>query len=138
MYALSRLDQIMDEVFDKTVVTDNYQTSIFRTTDMFRLPIDIADDGKNYIVYAELAGAGPEDVNISVDGNRLTISYNKKKNDNENNTTVIGERKFGKFSRSIILHEAVDKAKISASMKNGLLTVTLPKDRTEISIHIEQ
>jgi HSP20 family protein len=104
--------------------------------------IDIEEDNENFIVKAELPGLKREDVKISVRGNLLTISGERKQEEETKNKTYHRvERSYGKFSRTISLPSEVDMNKIKAVYKDGVLIITLPKPETlkpkEIEVEIK-
>ncbi|MCX7994513.1 MAG: Hsp20/alpha crystallin family protein [candidate division WOR-3 bacterium] len=104
--------------------------------------IDIEEDNENFIVSAELPGLKKEDVKISVRGNLLTISGERKHEaETKNKTYHRVERMYGKFSRTITLPSDVDVNKIKAIYKDGVLHITLPKPETmkpkEIEVEIK-
>ncbi|MDE2488594.1 MAG: Hsp20/alpha crystallin family protein [Alphaproteobacteria bacterium] len=90
--------------------------------------MDVADTGEGFEVSVELPGMKREDVKISIDGDMLTVSGEKKaeKETKENNYRVV-ERTYGEFSRSIYLPRSVDASKITAVMSDGVLKITAPK-----------
>ncbi len=90
--------------------------------------VDIEEDNESFIVKAELPGLKKEDVKISVRGNLLTISGERKKEEETKNKTYHRvERLYGKFSRTISLPSEVDINKIKAVYKDGVLHINLPK-----------
>jgi HSP20 family protein len=90
--------------------------------------IDIANQENEYVVKVEVPGCKAEDIEISVNGNMLTISGEKK---GEKEVKEKGyyhvERSFGSFRRDLSLAGDVDTSKIEAECKEGVLTVRLPK-----------
>lgn len=90
--------------------------------------IDIADHDNEYLVKAEVPGCKAEDINITVNGNLLSISGEKKQ---EKEVKEKGyyhvERSFGSFRRDLNLAGDVDTNRIEAECKEGILTVKLPK-----------
>lgn len=91
-------------------------------------PVDIIENAEGYQVRAELAGVDPNDVDVSLTGDVLTIRGHKhveEKREQENWTTR--ERIWGKFERSFTLPSAVNAENIVAETKNGVLTVHIPK-----------
>jgi len=90
--------------------------------------MDVVDNKDGLEVSVELPGMAREDVKISVDGDMLTISGEKKaeKETKEKNYRLV-ERTYGEFSRSIYLPRSVDASKITANMTNGVLKITAPK-----------
>ena len=76
----------------------------------------------------QVPGLKPEDIQISVQGNLLTISGEKKKSVEEKKESHHHvERRYGTFRREITLSSAVDPEKIQAEYHEGVLTVTMPK-----------
>jgi len=102
-----------------------------RTTglDVVRQPlVDLVDTGKEYQVKAELPGINKEDLNIEVSENGIEISAESKEEKKEERKGYIRrERRYASFYRSIPLPEDVVPDKASAELKEGVLSVTLPK-----------
>lgn len=88
---------------------------------------DIVDKGSQYVLEAELPGFTKEDINIDIDGDRLTISaqHNEEREDKKENF-VRRERSYGSFSRSFDISNIQPDA-ITAEYKNGVLFLNLPK-----------
>lgn len=97
------------------------------TDDAFRPAVDIYEDKDGVHVKADLAGVKPEDLNVDVDNNVLTIKGERKleTTDDKNGYHRV-ERRYGSFTRSFALTDAVDPEKIEADYKDGVLTVLLP------------
>lgn len=100
--------------------------------------IDIADQEDAFIVNAEVPGCKAEDIDISVHGNTLTITGEKKqtKEDKEKGFYHI-ERSYGSFRREFNLGSAVDPEQIEAECKNGILTIKLPKTEKTKAVKIK-
>lgn len=86
--------------------------------------VDVTEDAQAYRVALELPGVKAADVKVEVDGNRLTVSGEKKL---EVDTPTRSERRYGSFSRVFTLPETVDTSGIDARSQDGVLTITLPK-----------
>ena len=81
-----------------------------------------------YTLRTELPGVELADVELTVDDERLTLSGEKRSSREEKGEGYLfSEIRYGKFSRSFRLPADADASKINASMKDGVLTVTLPK-----------
>lgn len=95
----------------------------------FTPKVDIIDDNQNIIVKAELPGIGKEDINVSVNDDRmLTIKGNKRRDDRfAESTFVRSERVYSEFNRSFMLPDTADISKINAKFDNGVLVLTIPK-----------
>lgn len=90
--------------------------------------VDIREDEDKFVLEAELAGLTEKDIDINVENHMLTLSSSKEeKKEEEKKGYVLKERKNASFSRSFMLPENVDVDKINAEMKNGILTVDIPK-----------
>ena len=104
--------------------------------------VDISETDKQVIVKAELPGIAREDIDISLDDNYLIIKGEKKEEKKETDKHYHRvERTFGSFYRSLVLPTAVEKDKIDATYKDGILTVVLPKSAeaakkiTHVKVH---
>lgn len=89
--------------------------------------VDVQDNKTEYLIEAELPGAKKEDINISLNDGRLSISFNKDEAIEEKDKNYIHrERRYTSMSRNIMLGDA-DSAGIKAKLDNGVLCVTVPK-----------
>jgi HSP20 family protein len=92
------------------------------------LAVDVTSDENNIIVRAPLPGFMAEHVDISVQGNILTISAESKSEQEEKRENRhIQEIRYGKYMRTIMLPDEVVTDAPDASLKDGILTVKLPK-----------
>jgi len=104
--------------------------------------LDLAETDNELVVKAELPGMDPKDIDISLSDGMLTIKGEKKQEKEEKKSDYhFIERSYGSFTRSIQLPRQVEREKISASYKNGLLRITLPKSeeakKKEVKIKVE-
>ena len=98
----------------------------------FSLALDVAEDDQEYIVKASLPGVAPEDIEITLSDNTLTISGKMtQEEESEGKNYHLRERRFGSFARSISLPATVDADKVEAVNENGVLTLHLPKVEEE-------
>ncbi len=92
------------------------------------LDMDMYQTDDDVVIEASIPGVNPEEINISIAGEVLTIKGEVKQvNESENLDYHIRERRFGTFSRSITLPVHVIAEKANADFKNGILKLTLPK-----------
>jgi HSP20 family protein len=90
--------------------------------------VDVRETDAEYLMEVELPGLTEKDVEVKLDNTLLTISSNKdEKREEKKNGYVLRERKSAQFSRSFVLPEGVDREKIAAEFKNGVLQLTFPK-----------
>ena len=96
-------------------------------TQMIRM--DVKENEKDYTVHAELPGVRKEDVQVTIEGNTLSVSAETKKTSEEKDGDKLlrRERYFGKVYRGISLGQEVDEAGASARFENGVLELVLPK-----------
>jgi HSP20 family protein len=90
--------------------------------------IDIAEKDDKFLVKAEVPGCKADDIDISVHGNMLTISGEKKQEEESREKGCYHvERSYGSFRRDLNLPSDIDPDKVEAVCKDGILTLTLPK-----------
>jgi len=98
-----------------------------RQSQLFRSPaLDLYQNNDDVIALVELPGMRKEDIEISLHDGTLTIS-GERKSETPDGAAERTERYVGKFRRSITLPARVDASKVSATYRDGILTVTLPK-----------
>jgi HSP20 family protein len=122
---LSTMKRDLDRLFDR-----------FWEGDFSQLPamgdwapaLDVSETKDAVMVKAEVPGMEAKDIELSLDGDILTLKSEKKQEKEEKEEQYYRvERSYGAFARTFRLPASVDGSKVSASFKNGLLTVTLPK-----------
>ena len=93
-----------------------------------RMKIDVTKADDTYSVKADIPGVKKEDIQVSVDGNEVTISGEVKKETEEKKGEEVlrSERYYGKISRSFTLPHELDEARVVAKYADGVLKVTLP------------
>jgi HSP20 family protein len=90
--------------------------------------MDVVDTKEGLEISVELPGLSRSDVKIAVDEEMLTISGEKRTDKGSKSRNYRSfERSYGEFSRSIYLPHSIDRAKITAAMTDGVLTVKAPK-----------
>lgn len=90
--------------------------------------LDISETDKSVEVKLDLPGIKPKEIEIQLNGNVLTVSGERKEEQEEKGKTYHRvERRSGSFSRSITLPCAVQEDEVAAEYRDGVLTVTLPK-----------
>ena len=88
--------------------------------------IDVVTEDGDLVIRAELPGVKQEDVDITLQDNVLTVSGERKaEQEEERGGYYVRERRYGSFSRSLTVPEGVDESKIHARYENGVLEVTV-------------
>ncbi len=109
---------------------DQFEKQLFGNfmSDFAPMKTDIVDKGDHYLVQAELPGFDKDDIEMSVDHNRLTIkAEHQTESEDKKENYIRKERSFGSYCRSFDI-ENIKADEIAASYKDGVLNVTLPKD----------
>lgn len=103
-----------------------------------QLTIDVYQTDNDIVIKSTIAGVKPEDLDVSINNDMLTIR-GERKNDEQvmEENYYYQECYWGSFSRSVILPIDVMADKIEASMKNGILTVRMPKAESNKSKKIQ-
>jgi len=104
-----------------------------------QLSVDVFQDKNNVIIKSTIAGVEPEDIDISFENDMITIRGKRSKVRTINEEDYFYQECYwGGFSRSIILPIEIQSDKINASIRNGVLTIKLPKaKKKDIGIKVE-
>jgi len=92
--------------------------------------VDITDKGNAISVIADIPGLSKDDIEVMIEKNMLTICGEKKEERKEEDTEhrhILTERKFGSFRRTIALPGGILTNEINAEFKDGVLSITIPK-----------
>lgn len=104
--------------------------------------MDVYDDEKNFYIKADVAGIDENNLDVTINGNVLTLSGNKvEERRDEGKNYIFSERRAGSFSRSITLPAGFKQKEVKGELKNGVLTITIEKEapvkteKIKIDIH---
>jgi HSP20 family protein len=119
MSLLEDFDRLFENVFSGVPTFPNSNTPV----------VDVREEKDRYVLEAELPGMSEKDVDVHVEDNMLTIKSAKEEEKEEKNEEgyLVRERRSRSFSRSFVLPRDVDRDKVEARFKNGLLTLSMPK-----------
>jgi HSP20 family protein len=94
----------------------------------WRLALDVSENEDAFMVEAAMPGINPDDLDITLEDNILTIQgETKAERDVEESRYHLRERRFGRFSRSLQLPTAINADEVEAEYTNGVLILTIPK-----------
>lgn len=94
----------------------------------FAPSLEVSDEGKALKITAELPGMSKDDVKLQLDDGTLTISGEKKhQEENQQEEVYRTERYYGSFQRTVPLPDELDQEHAEAEFKNGVLTIVIPK-----------
>jgi HSP20 family protein len=106
--------------------------AMFQEADSLELKLDVSENDKQYHIRVDIPGVKKEDIKVDVDGNRVCISAEVKrdKEEKKGDSVVFSERYEGKVYRSFTLDSPVDESTAQAAYRDGVLELTLPKKAT--------
>ncbi len=116
----------MDRLFDNFFAP--FASSEWETPTQWGLAVDVSENDDAYVVKASVPGVNPDDIEVTLTDNVLTISGASKGDiETEGEKYHVRERRYGHFSRTLTLPTAPKADAIEAIHTNGVLTLTLPK-----------
>jgi HSP20 family protein len=116
------MDRLFEESFLRPDLFGGGETAVSA------LPLDMYETESDVVVKASVPGVKPEDIEVTVTGDLLTIKGEfKTEEKTEKRSFLRQERRYGSFCRQLGLPAGVDSNKAAASFENGILTLTLPK-----------
>ena len=116
-------EQLMDEFWRDW--PGRFETD---TVALLRPAMDVIENDTSITVRVDLPGLSPDNVNVELQNDMLTISGEMGDTiEKENDRYHYRERRRGSFRRSLRLPQTLDTSKVDASFENGVLTVVLPK-----------
>ncbi|MCL6583563.1 MAG: Hsp20/alpha crystallin family protein [bacterium] len=116
---MDRMSRMIDEFFGMEE---------FGPPVMWAPPIDISETDHQVIATVDLPGVKPEDIDVSVSEDTLTIRGEKQEErEEEGRYTHFRERRYGSFSRTVELPASVDSERVNATYRNGVLRIEMQK-----------
>jgi HSP20 family protein len=94
----------------------------------FQPRFEVCETPQSFVFQADVPGVKENDIDVSLQGNRITISGKREAEEREENETYFAyERGYGTFSRSFTLPEGLDVDHVQAELKEGVLKLIVPK-----------
>lgn len=102
---------------------------LFEGPQQMQIKMDVKEDDNAYTVHADIPGVKKEDIQVSIEGNQVSISAETRteKEEKKGEKVLRSERYYGKVARSFTLAHDVDEARAQAKYTDGVLELTLPK-----------
>jgi HSP20 family protein len=123
------MDRLFDDFFSPAAEGRTFAAPAAAAAAAIHPSVDVDETEQAYTVTAELPGIAEQDIELNLRDNALTISGEKKSERNEEQGgRRYSERSFGRFQRTIPFPAEVDADKVQATCKDGVLTITLPKN----------
>lgn len=122
---MMQLQNAVDRLFDSELAST---LPLWRQSGAWMLPLDVIETDDEFIVKASIPGINPDNLDISLVDNVLTIKGEiQAEEETEDVRYHLRERRFGMFQRSISLSVPVDADKVEAVYEKGVLTLHIPK-----------
>ncbi len=121
---MMQLQNVVDRLFEADLGST---LPLWRQSGAWMLPLDVIETEDEFIVKASIPGINPNDLDISLTDNVLTIKGEIKVEEAEDVRYHLRERRFGMFQRSISLPVPVNADKVDAAYESGVLTLHIPK-----------
>ncbi len=120
---------LLDDVFNDFAKGFFFRPVVMENAPALQVRIDVKEDKDAYRVHADLPGMKKEDIQVTVDGNTVTISAEARREteQKEGEKVLRSERYFGAVTRSFQLPFEIDLAGAVAKYEDGVLDLTLPK-----------
>lgn len=90
------------------------------------VPLDVFEKEGVYTIRFDLPGVDPDDVDLTIEGNVLTVTAERPIEDADGITWLVRERPAGTYRREVRLDKGLDSSNVTASHDNGVLTVMIP------------
>lgn len=126
--ALRQMQYDLDRVLNRGDETTEDGSSI--ATSLWSPAVDIKEEQTQFVLFADVPGVDPKSIDITMEGGLITIKGERKaSSESVNNGFRRVERRYGTFYRRFSLPDYADADKIAAKCENGVLTVTVPKQK---------
>jgi len=120
------LREAMDRLFEDSFISPRWFWGAEEATGF--LPLDIYESGDHVVVKATVPGVKPEDIDVTITGDLLTIKSEIQEEEKvEERNYLRQERRYGSSCRQVTLPAGLDTDKVKASFEHGVLTLELPK-----------
>ena len=122
---MARMRNEIDRLFEDAF---NAPVGKWERSAVWGFPLDVTENEDAFMVKAAVPGMNPDDLDITISDNVLTIKGETQEEDVHDDEKVhLRERRFGSFMRSISLPTPVESDNVAANIENGVLTLHIPK-----------
>ena len=122
---MARMRNEIDRLFEDAF---NAPAGKWERNDVWGFPLDVTENDDTFTVKAAVPGMNPDDLDITISDNVLTIKGETRSEESREEEKVhLRERRFGSFMRSISLPTPVESDNVDATYENGVLTLSIPK-----------
>ena len=102
------------------------------------VPLDVVQQGDNFIIRASIPGVNPDNIDVSIEDNVLTIrGHSAHEAEHKEGNYLMRERRSGSFYRALRLPDTVDTDQAQPHYEHGVLTITIPKAESKKARHLK-
>ena len=124
---LRQMQNSMDRMWGR-IGTNNGAATENGDFEAWAIPLDVTQNGDDTVIRASLPGVAPEDINVSIEDNVLTIKgQTSSEHSEQDENYLMRERRTGSFHRALRLPNTVDPNGATPIYDHGVLTITVPK-----------
>lgn len=124
-YGPTTLNRVLEDFFRRSQQGEASEEEVVQST--WTPAVDVKETDSSLTLFIELPGISKEEIGISLENNVLTVSGERRFDEDGQDSFRRVERVYGKFSRSFRVPRDVDASKVSASYQEGVLRLDLPK-----------
>ncbi len=124
---MRQMQDAMDKLW-RRVGTSSRNPAETPEIEAWAVPLDVTRNGDDTVIRASMPGVAPEDIQVSIEDNVLTIKgETAESHREEGDTYLMRERRTGSFHRALRLPDSVAPDKVAPRYEHGVLTITVPK-----------
>ncbi len=133
IHELRRMREEMDRMWPRFFFPTDGEEEVER----WGIPLDVIEEADNILVHAAMPGVKPEDIDVTIEENMLTIKgKTAMEKEHKEGEYLMRERRAGAFHRTLRLPGTVDADKAATTYEHGVLTVTFPKVEAKKAKHL--
>jgi HSP20 family protein len=130
MIDITRGNPFSDDLLDDLLRDYFLRPARAETPGYKKIRLEVTEDKAAYTVHAEMPGVAKDNINITIDGNRVAIGAELNRAEEKGAKTLHCDRYFGHMGREFTLPQEIDQEAAEARYDNGLLMLRLPKKAT--------
>ncbi len=131
---IERMQREMDQLIQDTFARFGVDRDFAHMHNVITPGLDLRDEGDHYVAVVDIPGADKDAINIKLDERRLSISaeqHQENKRTDDKGNVIFQERRSGMFKRMVMLPEPVSASGMKSEYKDGVLTITIPKQKPD-------
>lgn len=134
---LERIQRQVDRLFERVLGGGDFSAATLAGDGSWQPAIDVVETPEAFLVYAELPGIRREDIHLEVRGRQLELSGRRDRVEGEATFRRL-ERAYGSFRRNVLLGGDVDADAVTATFRQGVLEITLPRRHRRQRVTVDE